>query len=139
EIARGERYWILTLHPKCAPEWFDRYRALVGPNACFVETEQLVSAQRAADVLLADTTSVVSEFVVQRKPVVTFRNRAPKPHMLDFDDPAALPAMLERAFAPSEQLRAAIAAYADDIHPYRDGRSSERVIEAVEDLLAGKL
>lgn len=139
EVAAGRRYWLLTLHPKCAPELFERYRGLAGPNARFIETEQLVSAQRAADVLLADTTSVVSEFVVQRKPVVTFRNRAPKPHMLDFDDPAALPAMLERAFAPSEQLRAAIAAYADDIHPYRDGRSSERVIEAVEDLLAGKL
>src|SRR5690606_38058237 len=28
EIARGDRYWILTLHPKCAPELFQRYRAL---------------------------------------------------------------------------------------------------------------
>src|SRR5690606_39922073 len=74
----------------------------------------------------------------QRKTVASLRSRAPKPHMLDFVDPAALPAMLERPFAPTEQLRAAIAAYADDIHPYRDGRSSERVIEAVEDLLAGK-
>ena len=94
EIARGDRYWLLTLHPKCPPQLFERYRALAGPNAAFFETEQLVAAQRAADVLLADTTSVVSEFVVQRKPVVTFRNRAPKPHMLDFDDPAKLPAML---------------------------------------------
>ena len=139
DIARGERYWILTLHPKCAPEWFDRYRALVGPNACFVETEQLVSAQRAADVLVADTTSVVSEFVVQRKPVVTFRNRAPKPHMIDFDDPAALPAMLARAFAPEGALQEAIAAYADAIHPYRDGGSSQRVMAATEALLDGQL
>ncbi len=139
EIARGDRYWLLTLHPKCAPALFDRYRALAGPNAAFVETEQLMPAQRAADVLLADTTSVVSEFVVQHKPVVTFRNRAPKPHMLDFDDPAQLPAMLEHAFAPTQALREAIVTYADAIHPYRDGHSSERVIAATEDLIAGKL
>jgi CDP-glycerol glycerophosphotransferase (TagB/SpsB family) len=139
EVARGDRYWLLTLHPKCAPALFDRYRALAGPNAVFVETEQLMPAQRAADVLLADTTSVVSEFVIQHKPVVTFRNRAPKPHMLDFDDAGQLPAMLERAFAPSAELREALAAYADAIHPYRDGRSSERVIAAAEDLIAGKL
>src|SRR5690606_38840739 len=123
QVAEGGRYWLLTLHPKCPPELFERYRSLAGANAAFVEPEQLVTAQRAADVLLADTTSVVSEFVVQHKPVVTFRNRAPKPHMIDFDDPAALPAMLARAFAPEAALREAIASYADAIHPYRDGRS----------------
>lgn len=139
QVAAGERYWLLTLHPKCAPEWVARYRALAGDNACFVETEQLVSAERAADVLLADTTSVVSEFVVQRKPVVTFRNRAPKPHMLDFDDPAALPAMLARGFAPTQDLLTALAAYAERIHPYRDGQSSQRVIAATDALLAGTL
>lgn len=139
DVARGDRYWLLTLHPKCAPALFERYRALAGPNAAFVETEQLMPAQRAADVLVADTTSVVSEFVVQHKPVVTLRNRAPKPHMLDFDDPAQLPAMLTRAFAPDDTLRQAIVAYADAIHPYRDGRASERVIAATDDLIAGRL
>lgn len=139
EAARGDRYWLLTLHPKCAPELFERYRALAGPNATFVEPEQLVPAQRAADVLLADTTSVVSEFVVQRKPVVTFRNRAPKPHMIDFDDPALLPAKLAQAFAPTPELQRALAAYADAIHPARDGRASERVLAATEALLAGEL
>jgi CDP-glycerol glycerophosphotransferase (TagB/SpsB family) len=138
EVSRGDRYWLLTLHPKCAPELFGRYRSLAGANAAFVETEQLIPAQRAADVLVADTTSVVSEFVVQHKPVVTFRNRAPKPHMLDFDDPQRLPVMLQQAFAPDAALRTAIIDYADAIHPYRDGRSSERVIAATEDLIAGK-
>jgi CDP-glycerol glycerophosphotransferase (TagB/SpsB family) len=139
DVARGERYWLLTLHPKCPAELVARYRALAGPNAAFVETEQLVAAQRAADVLVADTTSVVSEFVVQRKPVVTFRNRAPKPHMLDFSEPARLPELLAQAFAPTPALQAALAGYADAIHPWRDGRSSERVLAATEALLRGDL
>ena len=135
DIAGGERYWLLTLHPKCPAGLFERYRALAGANAAFVEPEQLMPAQRAADVLVADTSSIVSEFVVQHKPVVTFRNRAPKPHMLDFDEPARLPDMLAQAFDPTPQLRAAIVAYADAIHPYRDGHSSERVIAATEDFI----
>ncbi|BAV99969.1 CDP-glycerol glycerophosphotransferase family protein [Lysobacter enzymogenes] len=139
QVAEGRRYWLLTLHPKCAPELFERYRSLAGANAAFVETEALIAAQRAADVLVADTTSVVSEFVVQRKPVVTFRNRAPKPHMIDFDDPAELEQRLAQAFAPTPQLQAAIDAYAEAIHPYRDGRSSQRVMAATEDLLGGRL
>ena len=139
QVERGDRYWLLTLHPKCAPELFEQYRALAGPNAAFVETEQLIAAERAADVLLADTTSVVSEFVVQRKPVVTFRNRAPKPHMIDFDDPAQLPAMLQRAFAPTPALNEALRAYAAEIHPWRDGHSAYRVLAATEAFLSGRL
>lgn len=138
EIARGDRYWLLTLHPKCAPALFDAYRALTGDHAVFVEPEQLVPAQRAADVLLADTTSLVSEFVVQHKPVVTFRNRAPKPHMIDFGDPGQLRAMLDVAFAPPAALVDAIRAYADAIHPYRDGHSSQRVIAATDAFIRGE-
>jgi hypothetical protein len=139
DIARGGHYWLLTLHPKCPPELFARYRALAGANAAFIEPEQVMAAQRAADVLVSDTSSIVSEFVVQHKPVVTFRNRVPQPHMIDFDDPAQLPAMLARALHPEPALMAEIRRYADDIHPWRDGRSSERVIAATEDFLAGEM
>ena len=139
DIAAGGRYWLLTLHPKCPPELFERYRALAGTNARFIEPEQVMAAQRAADVLVSDTSSIVSEFIVQHKPVVTFRNRVPKPHMIDFDDQAQLPAMLQRALHPDAALQAEIVRYADAIHPYRDGLSSERVIAATEDFLSGEM
>lgn len=139
DIASGERYWLLTLHPKCAAELFARYRALAGANASFVEPEGIVTAQRAADVLVSDTTSVVPEFVVQHKPVLTFRHRMPQPYMIDFNDPARLPEMLEQAFSPTVERLSAIRDYADSIHPWRDGQSSERVIAATEALVAGRL
>lgn len=88
---------------------------------------------------MSDTSSIVSEFVVQHKPVVTFRNRVPQPHMLDFQQPGQLPQQLARALAPDASLRNALARYADAIHPYRDGQSSERVMAATEDFIAGKL
>lgn len=138
QVARGDRYWLLTLHPKIDPEVVAAYRRLAGPNARFIEAEALVPALRAADVLVCDTSSVVSEFVVQQKPVVTFRNRAPKPHMIDIADPAELEAALRRAFAPTESLRAELLAYANFIHPWRDGRSSERVIAAARDFVSGR-
>ena len=139
DIASGQRYWLLTLHPKCAPELFARYRALAGDNACFIEPEQVMAAQRAADVLVSDTSSIVSEFLVQHKPVVTFRNRVPEDYMLDFNEPARLPAMLDTALAREPAHMARIAAYADSIHPWRDGQSAQRVIAATEALLAGEL
>jgi CDP-glycerol glycerophosphotransferase (TagB/SpsB family) len=130
EVASGERYWLLTLHPKCDEEIVARYRALAGPNARYLEAIDVVRMMRAADILLSDTSSVVSEFVVQGKPVVTFRNRAPKPHMIDIAEPRELDDALRRALAADASLKAAMDAWAQRIHPYRDGRSSERVLEA---------
>lgn len=134
QVALGERYWLLTLHPKCDEDLFARYRALAGPNARFLEAVDLVSMMRAADVLVSDTSSVVSEFVVQGKAVVTFRNRAPKPHMLEIAEPRQLEAALLAALAPDDSLKAALRDWAESIHPYQDGRSSERVLAAANTL-----
>lgn len=136
-VARGDRYWLLTLHPKCPPALFERYRALAGPNAAFVEPEQLMDAEASADVLLADTSSIVSEFIAQGKPVVTFRNRAPKPHMLDVREAGEVDAALDQALTPSPALRAEIERYAAAIHPYRDGHSAARVLAATDAFNAG--
>jgi len=136
-IDRGDRYWLLTLHPKCAPELFDSYRALAGPNASFHTSAQLIDMQRAADVLVCDTSSVLHEFAVQLKPVVTVRNRKPKPFMLDVQAPDAVDAAIRQALTHPAALMAAIRAHAEAIHPYRDGLSSERVLDASERLLDG--
>jgi hypothetical protein len=136
-IADGAWYWALTLHPRSAPEHFQRYQAMAGRNACFVESTQMLSLMRAADVLVADTSSIVSEFAVQQRPVVTFRNRAPKPHMLDIQMPDALPAAIERALTPDAHWQQRIIDYAQSIHPQCDGRSSERVLNAIEAFRAG--
>jgi CDP-glycerol glycerophosphotransferase (TagB/SpsB family) len=131
-IAKGEHYWALTLHPRCPPGLFDRYRGLQGANACFVEPVAMLSLLRAADVLVADTSSILSEFAVQRRPVVTFRCQAPKPHMLDIQHIDQLRDAVQRAVQPDADWRQRIQAYADAIHPDRDGRSSARVLDAVD-------
>ena len=47
--------------------------------------------------------------------------------------------MLAVALDPPADLRAAIGAYADFIHPSRDGHASRRVVAATEALLRGEL
>jgi len=136
-IDEGGHYWALTLHPRCAPALFERYRAMQGANACFVEPTSMLSLLRAADVLVADTSSILSEFAVQRRPVVTFRNQSPKPHMLDIAEPQQLPAAITAALSPDAAWLQRIDDYATLIHPLRDGRSSERVLDAIDDVRAG--
>lgn len=134
-IAEGDYYWALTLHPRCAPELFARYRQMQGANACFIEPTSMLSLLRAADVLVADTSSILSEFAVQQRPVVTFRNQSPQPHMRNIAEVAQLRDAIAAAVQPDADWKQRIIDYAALIHPQRDGRSSERVLAAVDEFL----
>lgn len=132
----GEWQWLVTLHPKMAPDIVASYRELEGPQLRFVETDDILELYSRADVLLSDTSSVVPEFLTQHKPVVTVRNTRPGPHLINVESVDEVESALRRALALPEDLKRAIDAYVQSIHPYTDGRSSERVLAASDAALA---
>lgn len=139
-VARGDRYWLLTLHPKCAPELSKAYRALADQHpqhATFLETEHLLDMMCAADVLVCDTSSVIDEFAVQLKPIVTVRNRIPKPFMLNIKATEEIDAAITKALEYPAGLMKKVKQHADNIHPYRDGQSSERALDAAARIATG--
>ena len=69
--------------------------------------------------------------------MVTFRNRRPGPQLIDIDEPGQFEPAIERALTRPAELMQAIRDYADAIHPYRDGHSSERVLDAIDRFVAG--
>jgi CDP-glycerol glycerophosphotransferase (TagB/SpsB family) len=131
--ATGRWQWLVTLHPKMAADVVAMYKSIQGQHLRFVETDDILALYAQADVLLSDTSSVVPEFLTQHKPVVTFRNRKPGPQLINVEHVSDVQDGLERAFSPSNELMSAIVRYADHIHPYRDGRSSERVLAATDE------
>jgi CDP-glycerol glycerophosphotransferase (TagB/SpsB family) len=132
---QGDWQWLVTLHPKMATDVFAMYQSLVGPNLQFLPQADILQLYTQADVLLSDTSSVVPEFLLQHKPVVTFRNRQPGPYLLDVQQPDQVIPALQRALTRSSELMRAIEDYAQRIHPYRDGKSSERVLLATDNAI----
>ena len=106
-------------------------------HACYLESDRLLDALRAADVMVCDTSSAIDEFAVQLKPVVTVNNRRPKPFMMDVSTPHDVLPAVRQALTRPAAIEAALAAHAAAIHPSRDGHASERVLAATERLLAG--
>lgn len=134
-VAEKRWDWIVALHPKSAPETVAMYRALECSNLRFSEDDNILNEFRRADVMVSDTSSALNEFLVSGKPVVTFRNRRPGPQLIDISRPEDLKPSLERALSHPPELMAAISAFGQRLHPYIDGRSSERVVDAVEAVL----
>jgi CDP-glycerol glycerophosphotransferase (TagB/SpsB family) len=136
-LSRNGRWrWIVSLHPKSNPATVRRYRALEGEFLTFSDRDNILDLFPLVDVMVSDTSSALSEFLLTYKPVVTFRNRRPGPQLIDIGEPSQLEPAIERALARPPELMRAIRAHADEIHPYRDGRSSERVLAAVDEFIA---
>lgn len=132
----GRWRWLVHLHPKSSPDTFAKYRALEGEFLHFSATDNILDLFPQADVMVCDTSSAVAEFLLGYKPVVTFRNQRPGPQLIDIGDPLRLEPAIEHALSQPPELMAAIRAYADAVHPCRDGRSSERVLAAVDEFIA---
>jgi len=132
---RGAYRWLVQFHPKMAAETVNKYRGIADENLRFIETDNVIPVLQAADIMVCDTSSVLMMFLLLHRPVVAFRNEDPGPQLINIREPAELEAALERGLGEDPQRDAAIRQYALQIHPYRDGLSSGRVIDAVETLL----
>ena len=136
ELSSSGRWrWVVTLHPKSAPETVAKYRALEGENLHFANEDNILDLFPHVDMMVSDTSSALNEFLLTYKPVVTFKNRRPGPQLIDIDSPQLLLPSIEKALSRPPDLMRAIREYSDLIHPYRDGRSSERVLDAVDEFI----
>ncbi len=138
ELSRnGEWHWLINLHPKMPSPIVDRYRNMTNDNLTFFDNKQdTFPLMHAADAMLCDTSSIFLQYLLLNKPVVTFRNAAPGPHLIDVQNIDEIEPALKQALTRPAELIEEIKKYGDFIHPYRDGKSSERVLRATDDFIA---
>jgi CDP-glycerol glycerophosphotransferase (TagB/SpsB family) len=136
-LSRDGRWkWIVTFHPKMPAETVARYKALQNEHLRFAEDDNILDLFPQVDMMCSDTSSALSEFLLTGKPVVTFRNRRPGPQLIDIDQVDQFEPAIARALSRPPELMQAIAEFGQAIHPDRDGRSSDRVLDAIEAFIA---
>ncbi|MGM0608876.1 MAG: UDP-N-acetylglucosamine 2-epimerase [Candidatus Muiribacteriota bacterium] len=137
ELSSQDKWeWIVTFHPKMDIGVVNKFKSIQSDNLKFIETDNILPLLKNADVMLSDSSSVISEFMLQHKPVVTFRNRMPGPHLINVTKIDQIESALDKALEPPEKLKASIKKYVENIHPYYDGKSSVRVLEATDKLVS---
>jgi len=127
--------WRLTFHPKLNDQaLLDRYRALADEysNVTFVDNVRLEDFQQS-DVMLCDSSSIILEFMMMNKPVVTYRNTNPGQHLLNVTEVSEVENAIETALTRPASLMKEVNDFAHYHEAYRDGRNCERILDAVDD------
>ena len=135
--ATGHWQWLVQFHPKMDTAIVDRYKSLQSEHLSFVETDNVLPLLQKADVMVCDTSSVLLMFLLLNKPVVTFKNVNPKAYLIDFEQAELLEEKVALALTRPDALMENIATFQRQTHPYTDGKSAERVLNAVDERLAG--
>ena len=137
QIASNKDNLILfKFHDLMQKELIDAYKELATKqeNIVFVEERNILKFLLISDLMISDTSSVVYEFLLLNKPVITLKARSPKSA---WDDIKSADMLTERVkynldSDPFAEKRVKIIA---DYHPYNDGMSSLRMVEAVENYI----
>jgi CDP-glycerol glycerophosphotransferase (TagB/SpsB family) len=134
----GKYNFISVLHPKMEQEVVEKFKSFQNENFEFYDTTELIPLFKHADVMLSDTTSAITEFILQKKPVVTINNNQPKPHLIDIKEASRIEASLDYALEYPQKIMQEIDKFIAITHPYSDGKSSARVVDACLDFLENK-
>ena len=128
--SRHDWQWVIKFHPKTASELRACFDGIENDRVSIKDDEDILPLMQRCDVMISDTSSVITEFMLLDKPVIAFNNTTPGDHLKNITNAAELePTLLEvidHAPAWLQQQREFIA----QMHPYHDGRSSQRVLEA---------
>lgn len=137
QLSKNTRWhWLVTLHPKMPEDIVEQYKTMQSDNFTFVDSNNdVLPLLQAADVMLCDTSSIALEYLLLNKPLVTYRTKAPGPHVINVTEVDEIESAITLALTNPEDLLKEANAYVGKLHAYSDGLSSERVLNATDEFI----
>ena len=127
---KGSYNFSMVLHPKLPQELKLKWQTLNGKNFTYYNTTDLIPLFKKADIMFADTTSAIQEFLLQKKTVVTYNHTFNHDYLINVTNSEHIEEAFKQALSHPEQLVTQIDTFISQLHPYFDGQSSQRVVES---------
>jgi len=126
----GEYIFNLVLHPKIPDNIVSKWKTLENDNFTYHDTTNLIPLFQDSDILFADTTSAIQEFLLQKKPVVSFNHTFKHDYLIHVGHADKIEEKFNYALSSPEELIEKIEPFILNLHPYNDGQSSKRIVDA---------
>ncbi len=137
ELARNKEILILVkFHDLMAAELIEAYKKLSEDfeNIVYEEERNIIKFLLIADCMVSDTSSVVYEFLLLNKPVITFKSSSKS---IRWDNALTYKNLTELILVnlKEDRFKTERKRICEEYHPYTDGNSALRMVEEVSNFI----
>ncbi|MCI2227782.1 CDP-glycerol glycerophosphotransferase family protein [Polaribacter sp. MSW13] len=127
---------IIKFHDLMSSEFIKKYKDIADKtsNILYVDERNIIKYLLISDLMISDTSSVVYEFLLLNKPVITFKTHS---KVFKWDNSLTYEKLTEKVKINLEQdpYKKERKEIFNEYHPYSDGKSAERMVDATEDYI----
>ncbi len=131
--------WLVKFHDLMDENIQNKYRDLISDSFIIIDDNNILPYFDISDVLITDTSSVAYEFLPFDRPIITYKAIARTDKGINIIDTKDLLGAITRSLLDPKEFSENRHFYLDEIHSYKDGRSAERVINAIENTISSNI
>ncbi|MBN1779548.1 CDP-glycerol glycerophosphotransferase family protein [bacterium] len=135
DIIGPDELCLIKFHDLMDKEIMRHFRETYSDRFRIIDDYDITPWLHVSDVLISDTSSVVYEFMVLDKPVITVNTQARTDKGIDIHDPERLRSALDRCFADPGEYRENRMRHLREVNPRTDGSVSAHMTDVLTDIL----
>ncbi len=131
DLSKKDRYLVvIKFHDKMDKTIREKYEKVSGNKLVVLRDDDITDALKFSDILISDTSSVVYEFLLLDKPVITLNSKSKNIVWEDINEVSDLIKVVESTVFKNDRYKTKRSEIIKNYHPYNDGKSAQRTVEA---------
>ena len=135
-IINDDEFWLFKFHELMDKKWISRLENMDSSKIRVLGNTEITPYFYVSDVLISDTSSVIYEFMVLDKPIITFRTQGREDKALNITEPNELRKALDRCLTRPGEFSESRKKNLLEINPRIDGKISQSVFKTLEDIIS---
>jgi len=137
-LPRSDEQWIIKFHDLMAVEERRHFEKLPQDKFRIYAGYDNIALMQMADLLISDTSSIVYEFMLLDKPIVTVGAKVRQNKALNIESVDNLRIAIDHSLQNPQEYSENRHRTLAQIHPYSDTANSRRVLDAVDEFLKNR-